>query len=72
MLSAHEVVAIEEHVAQNNKEIDLRIGDKVGIAGNHWDGYSKGTNRRTFKEGIFPSYKVENDWRIYKFDALLE
>ncbi|CAI2354203.1 unnamed protein product [Caenorhabditis sp. 36 PRJEB53466] len=69
---AHEVRVIEEHVAQNSKEIDLKVGDKVGIAGNHWNGYSKGTNRRTFKEGVFPSYKVENDWRIFKFDALLD
>lgn len=69
---AHEVVAIEDHVALNNKEIDLKVGDKVGIAGNHWNGYSKGTNRRTYKEGVFPSYKVVNDWRKFNFEALLD
>ncbi|EFP11174.1 CRE-FUT-8 protein [Caenorhabditis remanei] len=69
---AHEVVVIEDHVALNNKEIDLKVGDKVGIAGNHWDGYSKGTNRRTYKEGVFPSYKVVNDWRQFNFEALLD
>uniref|UniRef100_A0A1I7T3K4 Alpha-(1,6)-fucosyltransferase n=1 Tax=Caenorhabditis tropicalis TaxID=1561998 RepID=A0A1I7T3K4_9PELO len=69
---AHEVVVIEDHVALNNKEIDLKIGDKVGIAGNHWNGYSKGTNRRTYKEGVFPSYKVINDWRSFNFEALLD
>ncbi|PIC27546.1 hypothetical protein B9Z55_019765 [Caenorhabditis nigoni] len=69
---AHEVVAIEDHVAQNNQEIDLKVGDKVGIAGNHWNGYSKGTNRRTYKEGVFPSYKVVNDWRRFNFEALLD
>uniref|UniRef100_A0A8R1I0X9 Alpha-(1,6)-fucosyltransferase n=1 Tax=Caenorhabditis japonica TaxID=281687 RepID=A0A8R1I0X9_CAEJA len=69
---AHEVLVIEDHVAQTPQEIDLKVGDKVGIAGNHWNGYSKGTNRRTFKEGVFPSYKVENDWRTFEFSALLD
>lgn len=69
---AHEVIVIEDHIAQNNKEIDLKVGDKVGIAGNHWNGYSKGTNRQTYKEGVFPSYKVVNDWRKFKFEALLD
>ncbi|CAI5451711.1 unnamed protein product [Caenorhabditis angaria] len=64
---AHEMVAIESHKSASPLEIDLEIGDKIGIAGNHWDGYSKGTNRRTNKMGTFPSYKVVNDWRTYDF-----
>ncbi|GFO27528.1 alpha-(1,6)-fucosyltransferase [Plakobranchus ocellatus] len=35
-------------------------GDNVGIAGNHWDGFSKGTNHRTGMSGLFPSYKTED------------
>ena len=40
------------------------MGDLVGIAGNHWDGFSKGRNRRLDRTGLFPSYKVQDavDW----------
>lgn len=38
----------------------MQVGDGIGIAGNHWDGFSKGTNRKTGVTGLFPSYKVEN------------
>ena len=37
--NAHNQVALQEHKARNQQEIDLEIGDIVGIAGNHWDGY---------------------------------
>jgi glycoprotein 6-alpha-L-fucosyltransferase len=42
-----------------------------GIAGNHWNGWSKGTNRRTGQNGLFPSYLVREKWRIVDF-ALFE
>ncbi|KAF8385778.1 fut-8 [Pristionchus pacificus] len=67
---AHEQVAIEKHVAENDREIDMEVGDLLGIAGNHWDGFSKGTNRRTGKVGLYPSYKVKENWRIVDFPAL--
>uniref|UniRef100_A0A1I7XK46 Alpha-(1,6)-fucosyltransferase n=1 Tax=Heterorhabditis bacteriophora TaxID=37862 RepID=A0A1I7XK46_HETBA len=54
---AHEQVAIENHEPENQNEIELQVGDTVGVAGNHWDGYSKGNNRRTGKTGLYPSYK---------------
>lgn len=58
---AHEVIAVEPHVrAENSREIDLQVGDIIHIAGNHWDGYSKGHNRRTGQTGVFPSYKVRD------------
>lgn len=56
--NAHNEKAVERHVAQNNHEIDLEVGDLIGIAGNHWDGYSKGMNRRTGRTGLYPSYKT--------------
>uniref|UniRef100_A0A0K0CSW3 GT23 domain-containing protein n=1 Tax=Angiostrongylus cantonensis TaxID=6313 RepID=A0A0K0CSW3_ANGCA len=57
---AHEVVAVENHDPEKVGEIELRIGDVVGIAGNHWNGFSKGHNRRTGDSGFYPSYKVSN------------
>ncbi|KAE9546993.1 hypothetical protein FO519_009795 [Halicephalobus sp. NKZ332] len=64
---AHEEVVVLSHVPRNNDEIELGIGDKVGIAGNHWDGHSKGTNRAHGKTGLYPSYKTKELWRIIDF-----
>ncbi|VDP09003.1 unnamed protein product [Heligmosomoides polygyrus] len=57
---AHEVVAVEGYIPEKSGEIELRVGDIIGIAGNHWNGFSKGKNRRTGDEGVFPSYKVSS------------
>lgn len=51
-------VAVQAHVATRLEEIDLLVGDVVSVAGNHWDGFSKGTNTRTFKTGLYPTFKV--------------
>ncbi|XP_025104219.1 alpha-(1,6)-fucosyltransferase-like isoform X1 [Pomacea canaliculata] len=56
--NAHNMLAWENYNASRNEEISLQVGDLVGIAGNHWDGFSKGTNRRTGQSGLYPSYKV--------------
>lgn len=39
--------AIMSHKPRNKDEIELQIGDKIRIAGNHWNGMSKGTNLRS-------------------------
>ncbi|KAJ1346892.1 hypothetical protein KIN20_001816 [Parelaphostrongylus tenuis] len=67
---AHEVVAVENHVPEGDGEIELRVGDVIGIAGNHWNGFSKGQNRRTGDSGLYPSYKVVEKWRIVDFPPL--
>ena len=59
-------VAILPHKATSPDQIDLEVGDIVGVAGNHWDGYSKGRNLRTNKVGLYPSFKVICDYfQIY-------
>ena len=64
--TAHEQVARLKHDPLTTDEIELRVGDVVGIAGNHWDGFSRGTNRRTGKNGLYPSYKtVERYPRVH-------
>jgi len=55
--NAHNWQAIESHEADVG-EINLDVGDLVGIAGNHWNGFSKGKNTKTGKTGLFPSYKA--------------
>ena len=57
--NAHNVEAIEANIPDGDKrQLKMEPGELVGIAGNHWDGYSKGTNTRTNQKGLFPSYKA--------------
>ncbi|KAK7505522.1 hypothetical protein BaRGS_00003267 [Batillaria attramentaria] len=59
--NAHNMRAVEKHSSPNHDVLSFEVGDLLGIAGNHWDGFSKGTLRRTGKTGLYPSYKVVND-----------
>ena len=68
----HNLVAILPHTAANSAEIDLEVGDLIGIEGNHWDGYSKGLNRRLNKAGLFPSFKVADRIETYPFPTYPE
>jgi glycoprotein 6-alpha-L-fucosyltransferase len=63
----HDQVALQSHKARSMEELDMLPGDKIGIAGNHWDGYSKGKNHRTGKIGLYPSFKVAEDIRTAVF-----
>lgn len=65
--NAHNVEAVLPHNAKNPEEISLRKGDLVGIAGNHWNGYSKGRNERTHQAGLFPSFKVVDKVEVADF-----
>lgn len=65
----HNVVAVMDHDAKLNGHISLKVGDLIGIAGNHWNGYSKGLNRRTERSGLFPSYKAREAVETYQFKA---
>ncbi|XP_064621833.1 alpha-(1,6)-fucosyltransferase-like isoform X2 [Lineus longissimus] len=58
--NGHDQRVIYPHQPKVFGELELKLGDLIGIAGNHWDGYSKGTNKRTGKVGLFPSFKVED------------
>ena len=42
----HLVQALYDHESKDD-EIELRKGDLIHLAGNHWNGYSKGVNERT-------------------------
>uniref|UniRef100_A0A0N5AS11 GT23 domain-containing protein n=1 Tax=Syphacia muris TaxID=451379 RepID=A0A0N5AS11_9BILA len=64
---AHEQVAVEKYKAETEQEIDLEIGDVITLAGNHWNGFSKGVNRRTGKVGLYPSYLVREKWITVQF-----
>ena len=55
----HIVEAIFDHEPeQNSGEIEVKKGDLIGLAGNHWNGYSKGKNKRSDAEGILKQFSV--------------
>ncbi|XP_022246001.1 alpha-(1,6)-fucosyltransferase-like isoform X2 [Limulus polyphemus] len=68
----HNQVAIIDHYPRIPTEIELKKGDVVGIAGNHWDGYSKGINRRTKRSGLYPSYKTAEQVQVHEFPTYEE
>lgn len=55
----HKMKVILNHTPEpESDDIELIVGDEILIAGNHWNGFSKGKNVRTGKTGLFPSHKV--------------
>lgn len=45
--NAHDRRAVLPHAPRDRAQLELRAGDLVGVAGNHWNGFGRGTNRRT-------------------------
>ncbi|XP_043553855.1 alpha-(1,6)-fucosyltransferase isoform X5 [Chiloscyllium plagiosum] len=70
--NAHNQIAIYPHKPQTPEEIVLEPGDLIGVAGNHWDGYSKGINRRNGRTGLYPSYKVKENIETIKYPTYPE
>nr|DAA64668.1 TPA_inf: alpha1,6 fucosyltransferase [Strigamia maritima] len=70
--NAHNHRVIYSHESQASNELELMAGDVIGIAGNHWDGYSKGINRRTKQQGLYPSFKATNKLQIADFPTYPE
>ncbi|XP_058470157.1 alpha-(1,6)-fucosyltransferase [Solea solea] len=65
--NAHNQIAVYPHQPRNNEDIPLEPGDVIGVAGNHWDGYSKGINRKLGRTGLYPSYKVKEKIETVKY-----
>ncbi|XP_053608629.1 alpha-(1,6)-fucosyltransferase [Plodia interpunctella] len=53
--------------AGGSSDIALQVNDLIGVAGNHWNGYGRGTNRRTNVLGLFPWYKTAAHLVLYPF-----
>lgn len=51
-------IAVLPHTPKDPSEMELVFGDKISVAGNHWNGYSKGTNLRTNQVALYPTFKV--------------
>ncbi len=69
-------VALEAHTPSTREEIELVAGDKISVTRkekyNYYNGYSKGTNMRTFRVGLYPSYKAEEEVSVVKMPTYPE
>uniref|UniRef100_A0A1L8E233 Alpha-(1,6)-fucosyltransferase n=1 Tax=Nyssomyia neivai TaxID=330878 RepID=A0A1L8E233_9DIPT len=65
--NAHNRRAVIPHTPRNSREITLQKNDLIGVAGNHWNGFSKGKNGRTNQVGLFPSFKVVDKVEVADF-----
>ena len=63
----HQQEVIYPHARHSSAELDLEVGDVIGVAGNHWDGFNKGRNHRTNRVGLYPEYKTKEKLKIVKF-----
>lgn len=70
--NAHNRIAALPHDSQYPGEISMNVGDLIGVAGNHWNGYSKGRNLRTNQIGLYPSFKVKDKVETAKFPTYPE
>lgn len=68
----HNRIAVLPHEPKRTGEISLAVGDLVGVAGNHWNGFSKGRNLRTNHVGLYPSFKVKDKVESAKFPTYSE
>ena len=48
-------------------QIEVEVGDVLGVAGNHWDGFNKGRNHRTNRVGLYPEFKTREKLLIVEF-----
>ncbi|XP_046913120.2 alpha-(1,6)-fucosyltransferase [Dermatophagoides farinae] len=67
--NSHNQIAILDHeAATKDSEINIKRGDIIGIAGNHWNGYSKGINRVTQQDGLYPGFKTKEKIETASFE----
>ena len=65
----HQHEAHLPHKPKDESELELKIGDLLNSAGNHWDGYSKGKNILNNDVGFYPLYKTKDKIKIAKFPS---
>ncbi len=63
----HQQLAVMEHSPSSKEEIELKPGDVIGVAGNHWNGLNKGRNHRSNRVGLYPQYKTREKYKIVDF-----
>nr|XP_049700311.1 alpha-(1,6)-fucosyltransferase isoform X1 [Helicoverpa armigera] len=64
--NSHDRIAVMPNDGQY-QDVPFQVGDLIGIAGNHWNGYGRGTNKRTNINGLIPWYKTADHLVLYPF-----
>ena len=64
--NAHNQRAAMSNTAHWPNEFNFKRGDIIGTEGNHWDGFSKGSDKTSGQSGLYPSYKVEEIVNVAK------
>jgi glycoprotein 6-alpha-L-fucosyltransferase len=64
--NAHNQRGLISHKANWPNEFSFGRGDIIGTEGNHWDGFSKGSDKTNGQSGLYPSYKTEEIVNIAK------
>jgi len=70
--SHYQVALVDHKPSPGSGELELVPGDRISVAGNHWDGFSKGRCERTGLVGIYPSYKVREYVDVVEFPTYPE
>ncbi|CAF1085262.1 unnamed protein product [Adineta steineri] len=60
----HQQRAFISHKAVKSKEFSFERGAIISAEGNHWNGFSKGSDKANNQSGLYPSYKTEEIVRI--------
>ena len=71
--NAHNQRAMISHKAVWPNEFSFQRGDLIGTEGNHWDGFSKGSDKTNHQSGLYPTYKTEeivNIAEMYRYPEL--
>lgn len=63
----HQQVAVMDHIPGSRDELELKTGDVLGVAGNHWNGFNKGRNHRAGRIGLYPQYKTREKVKVVDF-----
>lgn len=64
--NSHHQQAFMSHNSTWPNEFSFERDDIIVTEGNHWDGFSKGSDKTNGQAGLYPSYKTEEMIRIAK------
>lgn len=63
----HQQEVVRPHKSGGRADLDLEVGDVLGVAGNHWNGFNKGRNHRNNRVGLYPEFKTKEKVRVVDF-----
>ncbi|CAF1198684.1 unnamed protein product [Rotaria sordida] len=64
--SLHNQRAVISHKSIPRNKFSFERGDIISLEGDHWNGFSKGSDNTNYLTGLYPSYKTEEIVNIAK------